>query len=352
VNDANTSGATALPHGHAALDGGDGVATLFLSDADVRAALTWREAIDAVRDAYAVHTDAAALPPRTMARGEGAWLRTLSATPSHCEYMGVKLIAASPAARRASYLVALFDRRTATLVALLDGNHITGMRTAATSAVAVDALAPRRPLRVAVVGSGFEASNHVAAVAAVRDIADLAVFSPTEANRRRFAEEAAATLGVDARAATSAENAVRGADLVLAAARSRDESPTVRGAWLRSDATVVSIGSTLPEQRELDADAIRRADVIVADVPDEVGDETGDMIAAVAEGVAFAEKLVSLADVIGAAGAGRRADDSIALYKSVGSALQDVTVSELCLRRARELGLGRTLGPTVLPVSK
>ena len=326
--------------------------TLFLSDADVRAALTWSEAIDAVRDAYAAPTDAAALPPRTMARADGAWLRTLSAMPSHCEYMGAKLIAANVGTRRAGYLVALFERPTAVLAALLDGNHVTGMRTAATSAVAIDALAPRRPLRVAVVGSGFEAANHVAAAAEVRDVAELAVYSPTEANRRRFAADVVATLGVEARAVDSDEEAARDADLVLAAARSRDESPTVRGAWLRSDATVVSIGSTLPEQRELDVDAIRRAGVIVADVPEEVADQTGDMLAAAAEGVELAGKLVSLADVVAHAGGPPRDRDSLAIYKSVGSALQDVTVSELCLRRARELGLGRGLGQTISPVSK
>ena len=327
-----------------------GLETLFLSDDDVRAAISLPEAIGALRDAYATPTDAAALPPRTMARADGTWLRTLSAMPAHCAYMGAKLIAASPPARRASYLIALFDRRTTALVALLDGNHVTGMRTAATSAVAIDALAPRAPLRVAVIGSGFEARNHVAALASVRAVADLAVYSPTEANRRRFAEETSATHGIPARAVASAEEAVRDAELVVAAARSNDERPRVRATWLRPDATVVSIGSTLPEQRELDADCIRRAGLIVADVADEVAEGTGDMLAAAAEGVDPRDRLVSLSGLL--AGDRRRAERSIAIYKSVGSALQDVTVSELCVRRARELGLGRSLGPTVAPVGK
>ena len=331
---------------------GDRAGTVFLSDADVRAALTWPDAIDAVRDAYRAGTEPAALPPRTMARAGGAWMRTLSAMPAHCEYAGVKLIAASPPTRRASYLIALFDRRSAQLVALLDGNHVTGMRTAATSAVAIEALTPPAPLRVAVIGSGFEASNHVAALASVRDVAELSVFSPTEANRCRFADEAAATLGLAARAVGSADEAVHDADLVLATARSRDERPTLRGASLRPGAIVVSIGSTLPEQRELDVDTIGRAGVIVADVPDEVAAETGDMIAAAAAAIDVTSKLVSLADVVGGAGVPPRPAGSIAIYKSVGSALQDVTVSELCLRRARERGLGRSLGQTISPVSK
>jgi len=90
----------------------------------------------------------------------------------------------------------------------------------------------------------------------------------------------------------------------------------------------------------------------VADVPEEVADQTGDMLAAAAEGVELAGKLVSLADVVAHAGGPPRDRDSLAIYKSVGSALQDVTVSELCLRRARELGLGRGLGQTISPVSK
>jgi len=281
-----------------------------------------------------------------MARTDGAWLRTLAGVTAGADVMGAKLIAASTARRRAGYLIALFDRRTAVLEALLDGNHITGMRTAATSAVAVDVLAPREPLRVAVVGSGFEAASHVAALAAVRPIARLTVFSPTEANRRRFAEEARSRHGVEARAAGSAEEAVRDADLVIAAARSRDETPTVRGAWLERAATVVSVGSTLPEQRELDAEALARAAAIVADVPDEVATQTGDMLAA---GAGAAQKVVSLTEALD--GEWRR-PDGVVVYKSVGSALQDLTVSRLCVRRARERGAGRFLGRLVEPVDK
>jgi alanine dehydrogenase len=225
------------------------------------------------------------------------------------------------------------------------------MRTAATSAVAVDLLAPRRPLRVAVVGSGFEAANHVAALASVREVAALSVFSPTEANRRRLADRAAAEHGLPARAADGAQEAVRGADLVIAAARSRDEAPTVRGAWLAPGATVVSIGSTLPEQRELDVEALDRAAAIVADVPDEVLTQTGDLQAAAAAGVELAGRVVALADVLAPGGAWSR-PEGVVVFKSVGSALQDLTVGELCVRRARERGVGRSLGRTVHPALK
>jgi alanine dehydrogenase len=335
-----------------AANGERAAATLLLSDEDVQSLFSWEEAIEALRAAYARPVDDRMLPPRTMARGDGVWLRSLSAVPHEARYMGAKLIAAVTSARRASYLIALFDRRTAELVALLDGNHVTGARTAATSAVAIAELTPDRPLRVAVIGSGFEARKHVEALPFVRDVAALSVFSPTAENRERFAVDAGEHLGVPATAVRSAREAVEGADLVIAAARSRDETPTLAGAWLAPGTTVVSIGSTLPEQRELDADVVRRAASVVADMADEVAHETGDMLAAAAAGVAFDDKLVALADVVAGGAPGRRADDDIVLYKSVGSALQDVTVAEACLRRALERGVGRRVADVIVPVDK
>jgi alanine dehydrogenase len=178
-----------------AANGDRAAETLLLSDAELRSVFSWEEAIDALRAAYARPVDERMLPPRTMARSDGVWLRSLSAVPHEARYMGAKLIAAVTSAHRASYLIALFDRRTAELVALLDGNHITGARTAATSAVAIAELTPDRPLRVAVIGSGFEARKHVEALPFVRDLAALSVFSPTAENRERFAHDAGGPVG-------------------------------------------------------------------------------------------------------------------------------------------------------------
>jgi alanine dehydrogenase len=327
-------------------------ATTFLSDDDVAAVLAWPELVAAMREAYSVPMDEQALPPRTIARANGAWLRSLTAMPAKCDYMGAKLIAAAPPSGRASYLIALFDRATTALVALMDGNRVTASRTAATSALAIDELIPRRPLRVGVVGSGLEAQNHVLALDSIRDIESLAVYSRTETNRRRFADQMATAVGTRTHAAMSAEEAVDGAELVIAAARSHDESPTVRGEWLAQGTTVVSIGSTLPEQREVDADVVRRAATIVADVPAEVASDTGDMIAASAEGVEFLSRMVPLEALVRGLASARSEPNDIVLYKSVGSARQDITVAALCLNRARAQGLGSALPTTIEPVAK
>ncbi|MDQ0578022.1 ornithine cyclodeaminase family protein [Streptomyces rishiriensis] len=325
--------------------------TLFLTDTDVRATFDWGEAIAALRSAYSAPPDEARFPARSIARGEGLWLRTLSGVPGDGSPMGAKLIAASTRNRLASYLIPLFDQETVELTALLDGHSITGYRTAATSALAADVLAPPGPLRAAVIGSGFEAQNHVRALAAIRTLSAVTVFSPNPASRLRFTRELA-DLNVPLATADSAEAAVDGADLVICAARSRDEQPTLRTA--PPGTTIVSIGSTLPEQREVGVEVVAQATVIVADMPDEVDHDTGDLIAAKDAGVAFADKLVPLADVVAGRTAGRPAGrpDAVVLYKSVGSAVQDLAVAAMCARRAAELSIGTTLPVTLSPVPK
>jgi alanine dehydrogenase len=326
--------------------------TLLLTDADVSATADWSAAIDALRRAYAATADPQSVPPRSIARAPGVWLRSLTAISPLEGYLGCKLIAASPRARRASYLISLFDRETMNLDALIDGSQVTGIRTAATAAVAVDALAPQRPLRIAVLGSGFEARAHLIALAAVREISHVSVFSPTSDNRKRFADHFRTALNLPVQAATNPRDAIAAADVIVCAARARNESPVLLGHWLEPGMTVVSIGSTLPEQREVDVNVIERAQLIIADMPDEVAHDTGDMLAAKDAGVDFAHKLVPLHDVISHRHTARTSAQDIMLYKSVGSALQDVVIAEMLLVRARARGIGTVLPASISPVAK
>jgi ornithine cyclodeaminase/alanine dehydrogenase len=204
---------------------------------------------------------------------------------------------------------------------------------------------------VAVIGSGFEARTHLEAMARSGPLGEVVVYSPRETSRAAFCA-AMAEKGIVAVPADSAQAAVASAELVICAARSRDESPTMLGAWLRPGMTVISIGSTLPEQRELDPEAIARTDLIVADMVDEVAHDTGDMIAAGQANVDFLTKLVSLGDVVSGVHPGRTSPDQIMLYKSVGAAIQDLAVASLCADRARAAGLGTTIPAPIIPVNK
>ncbi len=314
---------------------------LFITEADTVALLNWPDVIGCLAAAYAAPDEPAAVPPRVVARKEGAWLRVLAAMSSG-KHMGAKIIARARTPQL-SYLMPLWDRETAELVCLLDAKHITGMRTAGTTAMAADRILPKKPLRVAVLGSSHEAQAHAAAIAAVRTIAALKVYSPTPASREKFARKFATEFGIDCSAAESPRDAIEGAELILCAARSHNEKPILEGAWLKPGVMVASIGSTLPEQIEVDPEVIRRAAVIVADVPEEVMHQTGDLLAAAKAGVAFADKVVSLHDLVQGRCSVAQTADNIVLFKSVGSALQDMVVSELCLAQARRRGMGTEL---------
>ncbi|PMX91910.1 ornithine cyclodeaminase [Pseudomonas sp. MPR-R2A3] len=324
--------------------------TLFLSDADVASLADWSAPVAALAQAYASPTSDAMVPPRSMARGDGIWLRSLTAVPPTGGHMGCKLIAASMRARCASYLIALFNQQTMALSALIDGNRVTGLRTAATAALAVDLLAPQRALRVGVIGAGFEARGALDCLKSVRDVAHVRVFSPTPASRERFADSFRP--GLDIHAVGSAQEAVQDCDVVICAARSRDESPVLQGAWIGPGTTIVSLGSTLPEQREVDPVTMERAVCIVADMPQEVLHDTGDAIAAITAGVYVADKLVALSDLVAGRVIPRQNDSDIVLYKSVGSALQDVVIAQVLYERARQQGLGIELPASIVPVSK
>jgi ornithine cyclodeaminase/alanine dehydrogenase len=325
--------------------------TEFVCDADVSALVDWPAAVDALRAAYAVPLPAGALPGRTMARSAPAWLRSMSAVSPSGRYLGNKLIAANTQARRASYLISLFDLATTELVALVDGRHITGMRTSATAVVAIEACTAPPFGKVAVVGSGLEAQSVLAALASRHELDTVVVFSPSPDSRARFVSRAAEQ-GIAVSPAGSAREAVEGAGLVLVAARSRDETPVIDGAWLSAGATVVSLGSTIPEQRELDVETLRRAARVVADIPDEVVHDTGDGIAATSVGVDLAAKTVSLQSVVAGDVVARRDRDEVVVYKSVGSALQDVVLAELVVDLARAAGRAVPLPQTIVPVDK
>jgi ornithine cyclodeaminase/alanine dehydrogenase-like protein (mu-crystallin family) len=209
---------------------------------------------------------------------------------------------------------------------------VTAYRTAATSAAALDRLAPHGAVRLAVLGSGLEASMHVRAFRTVREVEELVVYSPTPERRAAFAAQ------LDGRAVDEPRDAVLGATVVLAAARSRGELPVLYGDWLAPRVVVVSIGSTVPQQREIDVSVVERCDLIVCDDVHEVTHETGDMLEAARAGVPFTDKTFSLHALFAGELDARLTAAERPMFKSVGGGLQDVVVASLILERAQATG--------------
>lgn len=314
---------------------------VFVTGDVAREVFDWGDAVAALQAVYAEPFGPGACPPRIVAQSGPSWLRVLPSNPPGSKYFGAKLMGAAMNVEKPSveYVIVLFDRESSRIAGFLDANHVTAYRTASTSAAALDKLAPVKPLRLGVIGSGLEASMHTRAFAAVRELAEVIVYSPTASRREDFARTLSAELGIPVRAGQTPQEAVGDADIVLTAARSRDETPILFGDWLPPQAMVVSIGSTIPQQREIDTSVVERADLIVCDMYEEVMHETGDMLAASAAGIDLAARAISLNDLMSGAAAARVAAARRPMFKSVGGGVQDVVVGGAILDRAIAAGL-------------
>jgi ornithine cyclodeaminase len=233
--------------------------------------------------------------------------------------------------------ILLLDPDTGGLEAILDGRLITEMRTAAVSAVSVELLAPEGPARLALIGAGVQARSHLEAIALVRPLEEVRVWSRKEATARRFADEVKARVGCPVRPVSSVKEAVRGATLVATVCSATE--PVLEGAWLEPGMHLCVVGSSSPRMREVDTETILRGRVFI-DSREAGAVESGDLLIPVAEGRFSLDRIVAeLGEVAGGA-PGRTSPTEITLFKSLGLGVEDLASARLALARATALGLG------------
>jgi ornithine cyclodeaminase len=214
---------------------------------------------------------------------------------------------------------------------LVDGTMVTRLRTAAASALASKYLSRADSRRLALAGTGALAPWMAAAHAAVRPIERIDVWG-RRPERAQATVEAIRPLvgpGVDLRATSSFEAAVRDADIVSCATSST--TPVLEGRWLTPGAFVDLVGSFTPEARESDDEAVRRSRLFV-DTLDGALAEAGDLIGPIGRGVIGRERVEGeLADLVQGRVDGRRSAGEITLFKSVGTAIEDLAAARLIL---------------------
>ncbi|MFE2482975.1 ornithine cyclodeaminase family protein [Streptomyces sp. NPDC057927] len=225
------------------------------------------------------------------------------------------------------------DPVTGQLAAVMDGTAVTTLRTAAASAVALDALATADSAELGLLGSGTQALAHARAVARVRDLRSVRVWSPNPARRARAARCLATELGVATRAVDTAEEAVTGLPMVAACTLS--STPVVRGAWLAPGCAVVSVGSFEPTRREVDTDVVRRAAAVVVDDPETAAEHAGPIVDALREGVLARADLIPLGGVLTGRHPARTHPDDIVFHNSVGLGIQDAAAAWAVIAAAR-----------------
>ena len=261
----------------------------------------------------------------------------------------------------------LFDARTAELTCIIIGELtpsempdtivMTGLRTAATSAVGTKAVAPDGSWNVGVFGAGSQARYHLLALAAIRPLGTVRVYRRNAAERRRFAEEMTEVLRTEIVPVERPEDAIRGADVVLTATNS--SVPVFDGTWLEPGQHVTSIvgsniglvqgGFTSRKRRELDDTTLRQMDVIVVASREQVfQDQQGDLYDPIQTGVIRAEQIIELSDVLTGRVLGRTSREQRTLFKNnAGQGIVDVAIASLVYQKARERGLGMELPGSV-----
>jgi ornithine cyclodeaminase/alanine dehydrogenase-like protein (mu-crystallin family) len=249
------------------------------------------------------------------------------------------------------YVVSLYRLADGELLAVLDGRLITDLRTGAASGVVARKTRIDGPVSVGLVGAGHQSRTQLESLAAVYRVESASVFSPTRENRDRFARQMSSKLGMQVTAAESAEAAVRGRGVVVAATSSQSSEPVLRAPWLDRCRLLCAVGSTRPQSIEVDEQSFGAAACVVVDTL-RAAEEAGDLQRAIASGALAADRQITLAQL--AAAEARLPDQGLVAFKSVGTALQDLALAaryyEL-LKSRKDLPLAGDLASLKKPVS-
>jgi thiomorpholine-carboxylate dehydrogenase len=289
--------------------------SFFLGEDQVRERLRYEDLIPALREAlidYSAGRVVQPLRPILAIPGHEGWFSVMPAVLGNI--MGAKLVSVFPGNARIGLhthlaLIALFSSTNGELLAIMDGRLITEMRTAAVSAIATDILAAPGAKVLAILGSGVQARSHLQALRMVRTFDELRIWSRNSRHAQAFAEESGGE-------AMSAEDAVRGADVIVTVTNSPE--PVLRGAWLKQGSHVNAVGAVGPTRRELDSDALRA--FVVVESRKSAASEAGDIL------LAGAEVDAELGELLAGKPVNRMGRT---VYKSLGIALEDLAAARL-----------------------
>jgi alanine dehydrogenase len=307
-------------------------AALWLTEAEVADVLDMESAIAAVTDVFRAQGLGHVVPMhKTHVRwGGGHTLHAIGAVSSAAALAATKTWAHT--AGGAEPLLVLWDAETGALQAVVEAFVLGQFRTAAVSGLATDLLAVPEAARMAMIGCGRQALPQVAAVASVRDLDEVQVFSPTAERRSAFAARVEKELGITARACGSVEEAVAGAGVITLATRAVE--PIITASPVGSGAHVNAIGAITPERVEMAADFVDRADLLVVDdlaAARELSTELGGR-----------DSLIELSELVGS-GRRRPTGADVTVFKAMGTGSADLALGAVCLASARERGLGHAL---------
>jgi alanine dehydrogenase len=287
----------------------------YLTEADVCELLPMAECVGVMRRTFEALAQGRAhnQPRRRLILETGSVLHSMAG--AYHNYFGTKFYSTN-LRYGAHFYFMLYDAKTAQPLALMEANHLGQIRTGAASGYATDLMAHPEAETLGIIGSGFQARTQLDAIRAVRSIKQVRIWSRSEEKRRKFAEACNVT------AVDSAEEAVRGAQIVVTATNAKD--PVLEDSWVQPGSMINAMGSNVASRRELPAELVRRAALVAADSVEQAHIEAGDLILADSW-----SNVVELKDV-----QQHYDPNKITIFKSLGLGVEDVAAGAFIYERA------------------
>lgn len=315
--------------------------TLHISEAEVRQVLNMQTALEAVEEISRKQASGEVVvhARRRFELPAGGFFHYMAAADFRAGYIAMKQYTFVRGKIR--FLVPLYGIGSGDLLALIEADYMGQLRTGAASGIATKYLARRNARSAAIIGAGGQARTQLEAIAVVRPLESARVYGRNAERRQKFAEEMSKRIGVPVKAVESAAEAARGADIICTATTS--SHPVLHGADLSSGQHINAVGANHAHKRELDDEAVAKANVILADSIEQSRQEAGDLVLGFHGDESRWARVRELSELVAGKASGRNSDRDITLFKSNGIASWDLAVAVKVYAAAREKGLGRTL---------
>lgn len=319
---------------------------IYISNSEVQSVLDMDEAIKVVENGFKeFFLGRVQMPQRAtlnMFKMDG-WVGIMPVYMEKTDVLTVKMVSAYPKNFRLGFptimgLLIYIDSKTGSPLAIMEAEHLTAVRTGATSGVATKYLAKKTVENVGILGSGKQAKTQLEALCKVREVKLVKVYSPNPQHRNSFAKMASRNLGLEAFPVENPKFAVKNSDIVVTATNSK--KPVLSGRWLKKGVHLNAVGAHTPTTRELDNLTIKKSKIVV-DSKEATLREAGDLIIPLNKKIISKKKIYAeLGEIVLRKKRGRVSEDEITLFKSVGLAFQDAVVAKIVYEKIKKLGLG------------
>lgn len=321
----------------------------FINRSDIQNCLTMSDAISAMAKAMeAVSQGRTVTPARqiTALPDQIGFLGLMPGTASAPDILGVKLVTLYPGNPSQGLpsiqgVICLFDYQNGSPIAVLDAAEITAIRTAATSAMATALLARKDAVTHTIVGTGVQAEMHARAIVEAKPtIQKTQIWGRDRAKASALAQQLNSQLSCDVVDVRDLQTAVK-SDIVSMVTSATE--PVLSGRWLNPGCHINLVGPHHADQREADTETILRSSVYV-DVLENAKREAGDLIIPVSEqAFSFDDVVAEIGQVVSDPALGRKSDEEITLFKSLGVATQDLFAATVAFERAAQDQIGTEL---------